>query len=85
MTHEQAQDLGGLVIAVEAEVLGPDPTSLRISRAYSRRLKELEALRNAPKDEKRHLVAAVQRANDFITCVEQRGQNMVPAGQRRMA
>ncbi len=63
------------------EVLGPDPTSLRISRAYSRRLKELEAQRNAPKDEKRHIGAAVQRANDFITCVEQRGQTMKRIGE----
>lgn len=63
------------------EVLGPDVTSLRISRAYSRRLKELEAQRNAPKDEKRHLSGQVQRANDFITCVEQRGHTMKRIGE----
>lgn len=54
------------------EVLGPDPNSLKVSRSYRRRLSELENIRNAPKDEKRHLSVQVQRAVDFITCLEQR-------------
>jgi RNA polymerase sigma-54 factor len=54
------------------EVLGPDPTSLKVSRSYRRRLSELERLRSAPKDEKRHLSTQVQRAVDFIGCLEQR-------------
>jgi RNA polymerase sigma-54 factor len=63
------------------DVLGPDPSSLRISRAYNRRLKELETLRNSPKDEKRHLGSQVQRATDFISCVEQRRITMRKIGE----
>ena len=63
------------------EVLGPDPSALHVSRAYNRRLKELDAMRNAPKDEKRHLGSQVQRASDFISCVEQRRQTMRRIGE----
>lgn len=63
------------------EVLGPDPSALRISRSYNRRLRELEILRNAPKDEKRHLGSQVQRATDFISCVEQRRITMGRIGE----
>ena len=63
------------------DVLGPDPTSLRVSRAYNRRIKELDAMRNAPKDEKRHLGSQVQRATDFISCIEQRRLTMKRIGE----
>ena len=65
----------------QVEVLGPDPSSLKVSRAYSRRLKELEEKRNGPKDEKRHLNTQVQRATDFISCVEQRRLTMKRIGE----
>jgi RNA polymerase sigma-54 factor len=63
------------------EVLGPDPTSLKVSRAYNRRLKELESKRLGAKDEKRHLSSQVQRAADFITCVEQRRHTLRRIGE----
>jgi len=63
------------------EVLGPDPSSLRVSRSYRRRIKELDQMRNAPKDEKRHLGSQVQRATDFISCVEQRRITMRRIGE----
>ncbi len=63
------------------EVLGPDPSALRVSRSYNRRLKELDVMRNAPKDEKRHLGSQVQRASDFISCVEQRRITMRKIGE----
>lgn len=63
------------------EVLGPDPDSLKVSRAYNRRIKELEAMRNPPRDERRHLASQVQRASDFISCVEQRRRTMKRIGE----
>jgi RNA polymerase sigma-54 factor len=63
------------------DVLGPDPSALRVSRSYNRRLRELDIMRNAPKDEKRHLGSQVQRANDFISCVEQRRLTMRKIGE----
>ncbi len=63
------------------EVLGPDPSSFRVSRSYQRRIKELDQMRNAPKDEKRHLGSQVQRATDFISCIEQRRITMRRIGE----
>jgi RNA polymerase sigma-54 factor len=63
------------------EVLGPDPSALKVSRAYNRRLRELEASRSSAKDEKKHLGAQVQRATDFISSVEQRRLTMKRIGE----
>jgi RNA polymerase sigma-54 factor len=54
------------------EVLGPSPMSLRVSRTYLRRQHELESMRRAPKDEKRHVDEYVGRARLFKEALEQR-------------
>lgn len=65
----------------QVEVLGPEPSSLRVSRSYQRRVGEIDNMRNAPKDERRHLATHIQRATDFIGCIEQRRQTMRKIGE----
>ena len=54
------------------EVLGPSPMSLRVNRTYLKRKAELDSMRQAPKDEKRHVEEFVGRANIFKEALEQR-------------
>lgn len=54
------------------EVLGPSPMSLRVNRSYLKRQGELDEMRKAPKDEKRHIEEFVGRANLFKEALEQR-------------
>lgn len=54
------------------EVLGPSPMSLRVSRGYLRRQTQLDGMRKAPKDEKRHIDEYVGRARMFKEALEQR-------------
>jgi RNA polymerase sigma-54 factor len=63
------------------EVKGADPSSLAVSRSFRRRMKELENMRNAPKDERKHLSTHVQRAADFIKSIEQRRQTIRRIGE----
>jgi len=63
------------------EVIGPDPGLLCISRTYRDRSEELKrALRN-DKDEKRHVQHYVQRANDFLSGLEQRRKTLRSIGE----
>lgn len=62
-------------------VSGPDPDSLSIDRAYSKRYSELEKMERAPKDEKRHVGVFVERANSFIHCIRQRRLTMKRIGE----
>ena len=65
----------------EVEIKGADPNSLAIDREYRRRFKELQAMERAPKDEKRHITTYVQRASDFISCIQQRRRTLRLIGQ----
>jgi RNA polymerase sigma-54 factor len=65
----------------EVHVKGVDPTSLCINRAYRRRLSQLSNMERPPRDEKRHVGTYVQRAQDFISCIEQRRQTMRLIGE----
>lgn len=63
------------------EVLGPDPSSLKVSRSYNRRIRELDVRPSGNREERRHLASQVQRATDFISCVEQRRITMKRIGE----
>ena len=63
------------------EVKGVDPNDLSINRAYRKRFRELNTMDRAPKDEKRHVNHYVQRAEDFIGCVQQRKRTMRKIGE----
>ncbi len=65
----------------QVEVKGPDETLLKVSRAYYRRQTELNERQRPPRDEKRHVDHFVQRARDFISCVEQRRRTMRAIGE----
>ncbi len=65
----------------EIEVKGAEPTSLSINRAYD---KKFQAAQNGGKidaDEKRHVTTYVQRANDFITSLQQRRRTIRKIGE----
>jgi len=63
------------------EVKGADPSSLCLSRAYKHRLEELDRLERVPKDERRHISTYVHRAEDFISCVQQRRRTLLRIGE----
>jgi RNA polymerase sigma-54 factor len=63
------------------EVRGADPGSLCLNRAYRRRLNELDRLDKPPKDERRHITTYVHRAEDFISCVQQRRRTLQRIGE----
>jgi RNA polymerase sigma-54 factor len=65
----------------QVEVKGADPTSFTIEQEYRKRFKELNNDERAPKDEKRHVSTYVQRANDFITCIQQRRKTLSLIGE----
>lgn len=65
----------------QIEVRGIDPANLALNRGYRKRMKELNAMEHAPKDEKRHVTHYIQRAQDFIGCVSQRRQTMRRIGE----
>lgn len=63
------------------EVMGPSSLSLRIDRGYAKRLQELEAMRKAPKDEKRHVYEFVDRAKRFLEAISGRRKLMAEIGK----
>lgn len=65
----------------EIEVRGADPGSFAIDRAYRRRYQELSRMERAPKDEKRHIATYVERAGNFITCIQQRRRTLRKIGE----
>jgi RNA polymerase sigma-54 factor len=67
------------------EVLGPSPMSLRVSRTYLRRQHELDNMRRAPKDEKRHVEEYVGRARLFKEALEQRRRLLGEMGRYLVA
>ncbi len=64
----------------EVDIRGADPNSLAIDREYRKRYKELQTMERAPKDEKRHITTYVQRASDFISCIQQRRKTLRQIG-----
>ncbi len=58
------------------EIKGAEPSSFGLEREYRTRHEALQNASRAPKDEKRHIAAYVQRANDFITCLQQRRKTL---------
>jgi RNA polymerase sigma-54 factor len=69
-------DAGWLV-----EVVGPNSNSLCLSRSYRKRSEELRHRGSACREEKRHVQGYVQRAEQFISCVEQRTQTLRSIGE----
>ncbi len=65
----------------EVEIKGPDPNSLHVSRYYRRRCEELKGAASRDRDEKRHVQTYVQRAQDFISCLEQRRNTLRAVGE----
>ena len=67
------------------EVLGPSPLSLRVSRTYLRRKAQLDTMRKAPKDERRHIDEYIGRASLFKEALEQRSRLMGEMGRYLVA
>jgi RNA polymerase sigma-54 factor len=63
------------------QVVGVNAQSLYVSRSYQKRSEELKGSGNAVRDERRHVNGYVRRAQDFIACVEQRGQTLRSIGE----
>lgn len=68
-------------IGWQVEVRGADPSSFSLDREYRKRYKELQSDARAPKDEKRHITTYVNRATDFITCIQQRRKTLSLIGE----
>jgi RNA polymerase sigma-54 factor len=64
----------------QVEVRGPELGSFQISRPYLKRAQELKHSREL-KDEKRHVQHYLQRANDFISSLEQRKKTLQTIGE----
>lgn len=65
----------------EVSVRGPSAAEFTVNGYYKKRLEELQQQARAEKDEKRHLSHFVERAGDFIDCLEQRHRTMMRVGQ----
>lgn len=63
------------------DVLGPDPTAIYVSRSYRERSEQLKDGGSDAKDERRHVQTYVQRARDFISCLEQRRKTLRAIGE----
>jgi RNA polymerase sigma-54 factor len=63
------------------DVPGPSPISLRVDRQYEKRWRELQAMANAPKDEKRHVGEYLDRANRFMSALAKRSRMMAQIGK----
>ena len=58
------------------EVHGPSPFNIRIDREYERRYIDLNSKRSAPKDERRHVMEFVERAQSFLDALESRRKQL---------
>lgn len=67
------------------KVCGPEPGSLKISHSYRRRIKDLKGKKGDLKDERRHLEHYTNRAQEFISAVEQRRVTMLRIGEYLLA
>jgi RNA polymerase sigma-54 factor len=65
----------------EISVKGPQSLEFSVNNYYKKRLEELQADRSKEKDERRHLSHYVERAGDFIDCLEQRRRTMMRIGE----
>lgn len=65
----------------EIDVLGPEATTLFVSRAYLERQQRLREMANAPRDERAHVNEYVERAQRFIGALEQRRLTMGRVGR----
>ncbi len=65
----------------QVDIRGADPGSFAIEHEYRKRFKELQNDERAPKDEKRHITTYVNRASDFITCIQQRRKTLRLIGE----
>jgi RNA polymerase sigma-54 factor len=65
----------------EVSVKGPQSMEFSVNGYYKKRLDELQADRGRDRDERRHVAHYVERANDFIDCLEQRRRTMLKIGQ----
>ena len=63
------------------EVKGPNPGSFGLNYEYRKRFQHLNELERAPKDEKRHVNTYVNRAKDFISCLDQRRRTLKLIGE----
>jgi RNA polymerase sigma-54 factor len=63
------------------DVKGPDPSSLRVTRYYRKRNEQLKESSSRFRDERRHVQTYIQRAQDFITCLEQRRKTLRSIGE----
>jgi RNA polymerase sigma-54 factor len=60
----------------EIDVRGADPASLSVSRSYLCRRKQLEQMSRPPRDERRHIVEYIDRADNFIQSIAQRRKTL---------
>lgn len=65
----------------EIEVRGAEPGSLCINRTYRTKLEAAQNGKRMESDEKRHISTYVQRANDFITSLQQRRRTLRKIGE----
>ncbi len=65
----------------EVEVKGAEPTSLTINRAYDQKNQAALNGSRMEADEKRHVQTYVQRANDFISSLQQRRKTLRKIGE----
>ncbi|MBS1703352.1 MAG: RNA polymerase factor sigma-54 [Armatimonadetes bacterium] len=65
----------------EVAVKGPVSIEFSLNGYYKKRLEELQEDRRKDKDERRHVAHFVERASNFIECLEQRYKTMMKIGQ----
>lgn len=65
----------------EIEVRGADPTSFTVNRVYRRRQEQAQKGARIDPAEKRHVATYVQRASDFIGCLQQRRRTLQRIGE----
>lgn len=65
----------------EVSVRGPASSEFTVNGYYKQRLEELKEAARVEKDERRHLAHYVERAGDFIDCLEQRRRTLMKVGQ----
>ena len=63
------------------EIVGVDSNSLCVSRSYQRRNDQLKSAGRDLREERRHVQGYVKRAQDFISCLEQRRQTLRSIGE----
>ena len=65
----------------EVAVKGPSSIEFSLNGYYKKRLEDLEEDRRKDKDERRHVAHFVERASNFIDCLELRYRTMMRIGQ----